>query len=1066
MYKNLSQKNKQQNNNSNSNYSSQGMITFFSQHKVAGNLLMALMILFGIFGLSQLKRQLMPDFGIEIVTVNVEWPGASAEDVEENIINAIEPEVRFINDVNDVDSFAYEGRGKVSIGFKQSASMSKALTDVQSAISRISTFPQDIEKPVISQVVQRDEVCRIDISGPFSNKTLKYFARQMRDDLINMGLASVDFEGARDQEIWVEVPSDNLRELDLSLDDISKKLAASSIDLPSGSINSGGVSRQIRSEQLARDPSALRKIEVLSKSTGEKLYLGDIANVYETFQENSSYRVNKTGPSIGLVVFRTQGADSLVSHELVEKYMENVSSKYPQSLDIVVYDVFADSVRQRIDMLIDNGFTGLVLVLLVLFVFLNGRIAIWVALGIPVAFLAALGGMYVIGLSLDMISMFALIMGIGIVVDDAIVVSEHTTTLHRRGMNYRDASRVGAQRMFYPVLAACLTTLAAFLPVLMVKADVGTIISPIPITLGLIIIASLIECFLILPMHLRHAMKKMSQHDHTKTRKFDIYFNHFRDHYVAPLVARTYASKKFTVLATMCLFFMSVSLLFSGRVNFEFFDTPESDTVLANFSFSPGTPESKTQAMVEELGRSALAVESSLANGSGSLVKFGVGNIGSTDAGRGNLLTNTTGSHIGSYTVELVSGDERSIRNIEFINAWEESTRIMPGIESFIVFESQTGGPPGRDLDIRISSDDLQTAKKAALALRNELRSLPGLIAVEDDLPFGKQEILLEITPEGEAMGFSAEEIARQVRNSFSGAVAKRFSQDGEEIVVRVKLPEVETINQTIRDISLMTPDNNNVLLSEVVILKQRLGFTKIRKEGGVRKVSVTADVNPAITTTNIVLQSVRKNIAPKIENDFNVTVEYKGKAEEQSEALGDLSLALIITVASIYIILAWLFSSYTTPLLIMSVVPFGLIGAILGHYLLGFNLSMFSLMAFFGLTGVLVNDSIILVRTVKEFLVDGYVLADAVVMGAKERLRPVILTTITTIVGLMPILFEASLQARLVQPLAITFIFGMLFVPYLVLIYIPSMMGIAAGLKRRLGSLAYSLGLRKHQYS
>ena len=559
MYKNLSQKN-----SSGSNYSSQGIITFFSQHKVAGNLLMALMILFGIFGLSQLKRQLMPDFGIEIVTVNVEWPGASAEDVEENIINAIEPEVRFINDVNDVDSFAYEGRSKVSIGFKQGASMSKALTDVQSAISRISTFPQDIEKPVISQVLQRDEVCRIDISGPFSNKTLKYFARQMRDDLINMGLASVDFEGARDQEIWVEVPSDNLRELDLSLDDISKRLSASSIDLPSGSINSGGISRQIRSEQLARNPSDLRKIEVLSKSTGEKLYLGDIATVYETFQENSSYRINDSGPSIGLVVYRTQGADSLVSHDLVEKYMENVSSKYPQSLDIVVYDVFADSVRQRIDMLIDNGFTGLVLVLLVLFVFLNGRIAIWVALGIPVAFLAALGGMYFIGLSLDMISMFALIMGVGIVVDDAIVVSEHTTTLHRRGMNYKDASRIGAQRMFYPVLAACLTTLAAFLPVLMVKADVGTIIAPIPITLGLIIIASLIECFLILPMHLRHAMKRMSQQDQTKTRTFDVYFNHFRDHYVAPLVARTYASKRFTVLATICLFFMSVSLLFSG----------------------------------------------------------------------------------------------------------------------------------------------------------------------------------------------------------------------------------------------------------------------------------------------------------------------------------------------------------------------------------------------------------------------------------------------------------------------------------------------------------------------
>ena len=834
MYKNLSQKNRQQNNSSSSNYSSQGIITFFSQHKVAGNLLMALMILFGIFGLSQLKRQLMPDFGIEIVTVNVEWPGASAEDVEENIINAIEPEVRFINDVNDVDSFAYEGRGKVSVGFKQSASMSKALTDVQSAISRISTFPQDIEKPVISQVLQRDEVCRIDISGPFSNKTLKYFARQMRDDLINMGLASVDFEGARDQEIWVEVPSDNLRELDLSLDDISKRLSASSIDLPSGSINSGGISRQIRSEQLARNPSDLRKIEVLSKSTGEKLYLGDIATVYETFQENSSYRINESGPSIGLVVFRTQGADSLVSHELVEKYMDNVALKYPQSLDIVVYDVFADSVRQRIDMLIDNGFTGLVLVLLVLFVFLNGRIAIWVALGIPVAFLAALGGMYFIGLSLDMISMFALIMGIGIVVDDAIVVSEHTTTLHRRGMNYKDASRIGAQRMFYPVLAACLTTLAAFLPVLMVKADVGTIIAPIPITLGLIIIASLIECFLILPMHLRHAMKKMSQHDQTKTRTFDVYFNHFRDHYVAPLVARTYASKRFTVLATICLFLMSISLLFSGRVNFEFFDTPESDIIHANFSFSPGTSEEKTERMVKELSRSLYSLEDQLTGQRGSLIKYAVGNIGVSDTGRGSISNNVSGGHIGSLTVELLSGDERLVRNKELISAWRAETKLMPGIEKFVIFESAVGGPPGRDIDIRIVGDDLSVMKQAALALRNEVRILPGLLAVEDDLPYGKEEILLEVKPEGEAIGFTAEEVARQVRNSFSGSVAKRFSQDTEEIIVRVKLPQDETENQTIRDIYLTTPDGGSIVLSEVVNLKKRLGFTKIRKKDGI----------------------------------------------------------------------------------------------------------------------------------------------------------------------------------------------------------------------------------------
>jgi len=1043
VFSNYSQKNRKYNSPDTVRHKG-GIISFFSDHKVAANLLMALIILFGVYGLSQLKRQLMPDFGLELITIQVEWPGASAEDIETNVINAIEPEVRFINGVKEVNAIAFEGRGKVQIFFNQNVSMSKVLTDVQSAVSRISTFPTEIEKPIISQTIQRDEVCRIDISGPFSEKTLKFFARQMRDDLINLGLANVEFEGARDQEIWVEISSDNLRELDLSLQEISSSLSAASIDIPSGSINSGGVSRQIRSDQLARTPSDLRQIEIISRSSGEKLYLGDVAGVSETFQENSAYRINNRGSSIGLVVYRTRGADSLVSQERVEKYMETITEKYPDTLDVVLYDVFADSVRQRIDMLVDNGLTGLLLVLLVLFFFLNGWVAFWVAVGIPVAFLAALGAMSIMGLSLDMISMFALIMGIGIVVDDAIVVSEHTTTLHRRGMSYADAARLGAQRMFPPVLAAMLTTVAAFLPVLMVGNDVGNIISAVPITLTLIIIASLIECFLILPHHLRASMKKITQKQQTTIRTFDIYFNKFRDETVIPIVEKTFNKKGFTIIATICLFLASTTLLSTGRVKFEFFDTPESDTIHANFSFSPGTPDNITRKMVQQLSESVQATEQKLTGKKGSIISYGVGNIGTSDSGRGNLTNNITGGHIGSYTVELVPGDSRDIRNIEFMDAWEQETQLMSGIENFVIFESPTGGPPGRDIDIRIISEDLTVMKRAALALRQELRSLPGLIAVEDDLPYGKEEILLEVTPEGEAIGFTAEEVARQVRNSFSGAIAQRFSQDAEEILVRVKLPQSEIQDQTIRDIYLTTPDNTSVLLSEVVTLKQRLGFTKIRKQDGIRQVAVTGDVDPSITTTNIVLQTVRQDIAPKIEKAYNVELKYDGKAQEQSEALGDLSLALIITLASIYIILAWLFSSYTTPFLVMTVVPFGLIGAIWGHFVMGFNLSMFSLMAFFGLTGVLVNDTIILVRSIKEHLVEGNSLARSIIEGARERLRPVLLTTITTIVGLMPILFENSLQARLVQPLAVTFIFGMLFVPYLVLIFVPSVMGAA----------------------
>ncbi|MAJ30780.1 MAG: hypothetical protein CMQ73_05935 [Gammaproteobacteria bacterium] len=1038
VFKNYSQKNRPINPRDTMQPDS-GIIAFFSRHKVAANLLMAILILYGAFGITQLKRQLMPDFGLELVSVDVEWQGASAEDIESNIINAVEPEVRFINGVKEVNSTAFEGRAKMYISFKESVSMTKALTDVQSAVSRITTFPQDIEKPIVTQVLQRDEVCAIDISGPFSEKTLKFYARQIRDDLISLGLANVEFQGVRDSEIWVEISSDNLRELDLTLGQVSSELSSSSIDLPSGSINSGGVSRQIRSDRLARSPNELRDIEVVSKSSGEKVYLSDIANVYETFRVNSNYRVNSEGPSIGLKVYRTRGADSLVSQEAVEKYMTQVASLYPASLEIVVYDVFSDQVRQRINMILENGGTGLILVLLVLFVFLNGRVAIWVAAGIPVAFMAALGAMSQMGLSLDMISMFALIMGIGIVVDDAIVVSEHTTTLHRRGMNYKEAARLGAQRMFPPVLAAMLTTVAAFLPILLIQNDVGNIISAVPITLSLVIIASLVECFLILPHHLRSSLKKVSEGEN-KPRKFDIYFNRFRDDRVLPIIEKTYTKKGFTITATICMLLVSLTLLSTGRVNFEFFDTPESDILLANFSFSPGTSEERTEEMVNEIGRALYSVEEKLTGQKGSLVNYGVGNIGVSYTGKGSFSSDVSGGHIGSFVAELVSGDVRLIRNREFIEAWEAETRIMSGIENFVIFEDSVGGPPGRDIDIRVIGDNLSQMKKAALALRNEMRVLPGLIALEDDLPYGKEEILLEIKPEGEAIGFTAEEVARQVRNSFSGSVAQRFSQDTEEVIVRVKLPAGETENQTIRDIYLTAPDGGSVVLSEVVNLKKRLGFTKIRKKDGVRQVAVTGDVDPTVTTTNIVLQAVRTDIEPLIERDYGVRLVYDGKALEQAEAFSGLRLALIITFASIFIILAWVFSSYTTPFLILAVVPFGLIGAILGHLVLGFNLSMFSLLAFFGLTGVLVNDSIILVRAIKEFQSDGYILIRAINEAIRERFRPVLITTITTIVGLTPIIFEGSLQARLIQPLAITFIFGMLFVPYLVLVFVPAL--------------------------
>jgi multidrug efflux pump subunit AcrB len=1024
-----------------------GLIGVFGRHRIAGNLLMVLMIMSGAYGLTQLTRQVIPDFTLDIIRVSVQWPGASPEDVESNVVAAIEPEVRFLDDVTRVDATAYESRAEVTIEFKDGTSMSKALTDVQAAIARITTFPADIERPVISQIVQTDEVCRIEVSGPFSEAALKLTTKRIRDELLDLGLSRIEMVGARDSEIWVEVPEDTLRRLDLTLEDIARRIQQSSLDLPSGSIESGGMSRQIRSEALARSALDVAGIEILSRVSGEKLQLGEIASIRETFEENVASHVLGGQPSVGLIVRRSKGLDSIDAQRLVISYLEQLRAELPPTMQIDMFDVFADQARQRVRMLLTNGFTGLLLVLLVLFVFLNGRVAFWVAMGIPVSIMAALGGMALMGMTLNMISMFAIIMGLGIIVDDAIVVAEHTETLHRHGVPSDEAALTAARIMVAPVIAASLTTIAAFAPILTVSAEVGRIIRELPITMILVILASLAECFLVLPMHLKGALRKLDQQPQSPGVFRDAFIR-FRETRFNDAVRFCFERRYSTVLAMICAFVIAVTMLLSGRVGFEFFASPETDIVFGNFSMTPGTPRERTTEMVNELERAMWQAEARLTDGQGGLVVYGVGSAGTNEGRQGE--SPQVGDHVGALTVELISGDLRNVRNIEFMQAWEAEVRPLPGVERLVFFERSAGGPPGRDLDIRLHGAGLDVLKAAAIDIRRDLQNIPGVTAVEDNLPYGKQEIVLDLTEDGSAKGFTAQSVARQVRDSFEGAIAKRFSQDQEEVIVRVKLPEASDRLDSIRDFYLRAPDGSEVPLTEVASLSPKLGFSRIRREDGLRQVSVTADVDPTVTTSNEVLATVARSIVPDILQRYAINVEFKGKAEEQQEALGETSIALLLSIVTIYIILAWVFSSYTTPLVVMSVIPFGLVGAIFGHWVMGYNLNMLSLMALLGLAGVMINDSIILVTTVKRHIAAGQDLMDAITGGARERLRPVILTTLTTIGGVVPLLFEGSLQAQLVQPLAVTLIFGLLFSPLLVLFFVPSLLGIGQDLRSK----------------
>jgi len=1007
---------------------------------------MILLILFGIYGLANLSRQVLPDFTLDIINITVVWPGASPADVEANILEAIEPEVRFLDGVDSVASGAVEGSAGFTLTFKEGTNMSKALTDVQAAVSQITTFPADIERPVITQLIQGDDVCRIEVSGPFPEQSLKRIAKRIRDELLALGMARTTMVGLRDTEIRVEISDDVLRQLDLTLEDIGTRIGRASLDLPSGSIESGGVSRQIRSEALARSAREVSEIEILSEQSGAKLRLKDIARIHETFEDNAVSHFIGGYTSVGMIVGRAKGVDSIEAQRLVTDYLEDLRAKLPPTVRVDMYDVFADQATQRVRMLVNNGFTGLLLVIGILYVFLNGRVAFWVAMGIPISILGALGGMAVLGLTLNMISMFAIIMGLGIIVDDAIVVGEHTEMLHRHGMTPEQATMTAAHKMFAPVMASSLTTIAAFFPIMMLGGTIGLIIRELPIVIVLIIVASLIECFLVLPMHLKGALQRMDRRPKKEASRWRLAFNHFRDTQFSSAVTYCFRRRYSTVLAVICTFIVALTLLFSGRLGFELFANPETDLVFGNFAMSPGTPRHKTEKMLKEMVRAAHVVEDRLTNGAGGLIAFEVGSVGTTGGRAGAAVI--VGDHAGVLTIELITSDDRDIRTGTFMRAWEEEVDPIPGTDLVTIFEFSAGGPPGRDLDIRLYGADLETLKHAAMDVRNRLRNIPGLMAVSDNLPYGKQEIVLEVTPAGKAKGFTTESVARQVRNTFEGAIAQRFSRDQEEIVVRVKLEDTSVLHETIRDLYLRAPDGSEVPLTEVVDLKSAVGFSQIRRDDGVRQVAVTAEVDTAVTTSNVVMGIVEREFAPDIKSKYGVDMGFEGRAAEQRKAMGDMRVVVLLALSMMYIVLAWVFSSYKLPLVVMSIIPLGLVGAIVGHYVMGLNLTMLSLQALLGLAGVMINDSIILVTTIQRQLAKGAELADAVLTGARERLRPVILTTFTTIGGLTPLLFERSLQAQLVQPLAVTLIFGLLFSPFLVLFFVPSLLGIGADLQ------------------
>ncbi|MCH9020030.1 MAG: efflux RND transporter permease subunit [Proteobacteria bacterium] len=1026
-------------------------IGIFTRHPTAANLLMVLMVIAGVFALTRLNTQFFPDFGIDWVQVSVEWPGASAEDVDENIVQAIEPEVRFLDGVKLVRSSSVEGRAIVAIEFKSGADMQAALADVETAVDQVTTLPEDSERPVIKRVVRYDRITRILISGPYSETALKTHAKRIREDLLAHGIDKIDLVGTRDEEIWVEVEPATLRRLDLTIDDIAERIAGASQDVPSGNTR-GAAERQIRSLGMRKTAQALGDVEVRALANGEKIYLRDIARVSEQFEEQGVTLRRDGKRAIELFVQRSLTADALEVADIVDTRLAELRPELPADLVVEQYDVAAELIRGRVDLLLRNGLGGLVLVVTILFIFLNARVAFWIAVGIPVALMATMAVMLWTGQSINMISLFGLIMALGIVVDDAIVVGEHAATRFRAGLNASEAAEAGARRMMAPVVCSSLTTIAAFVPLLIISDVIGDIIKAIPYVMIAVIVASLVECFLVLPGHLRHALSRSSAEATAARRWFRRNFDHFRDHRFRRAVDLCVRWRYTTLASAVAALILSVGMVAGDRVGFNFFPSPEGDWVYANVKLFAGTPRSQTVAMLDEMERAMRDAEARLTGDSGGLVKLSVARVGAS-AGR-RAAAAAVGDNVGGIVVELFPADQRDITGTGFIDAWREEVMLLPGVETLTIVRAQ-GGPPGREIDVRLSGADAVSLKAAANEVRALLARYPGVSDIETDLPYGKQETVLEVNARGRALGFDTASVGRQVRTAFEGVIAKRFPRGDEEVLVRVLYPRELVDAAALDSLYVRAPSDAEVALSDVVDRRETRGFAIIKREDGARQVAVTAEIDKAVTTNNKVLAGLTGSDGdgPSALEDIaarhGVTFGFAGKKKEQDQTFSDMKDGALIGLAAIYIILAWVFASYTRPLVVMSVIPLGFVGATLGHWLLGYDLTILSLVALIGLSGIIVNDSIILVTTIDERLREGQAVHEAIVDGACDRLRAVILTSATTIGGLTPLLFETSLQAQFLIPMALTIVFGLMVATLLVLLVVPSLIAVQDDVRR-----------------
>jgi multidrug efflux pump subunit AcrB len=1004
-----------------------GPLAWMAGHSVAANLLMLILLLGGIFAAKHIQQEVFPYFELDRVNIHVSYPGASPEEVERGIVLAIEEAVQGLSDIKEVTATASEGGATVTVEMIEGGNIERLAQDIDAEVSRITSFPEEAEDPKVTIAARQHYVVSLALYGDQREQVLREYAEYIRDRLLqNADITQAELTGVRDYEISVEISQEALRTYNLSLNEVADRIRSAAVELPGGAIKTANGDILVRVKERRDYAREFGRLPIITATEGTPVRLEDIAVITDGFEETDRRATYNGQPAVLIEVYRVGKQTPIEVANAVRTVVAELTHELPPGLSVELRNDRSEIYNQRLDLMVNNGYIGLGLVFLLLAIFLEARLAFWVSLGIPISFLGSLLILPSMGVSINMVSMFAFIVTLGIVVDDAIVVGENIYYHRQKGLPWFTAAVEGVRDIYVPIVFSVLTNMVAFLPMLFIPGFMGKVFKAIPLVVICVFTISLVESLFILPAHLGH---KRPRHEwgpmgwlHCQQQRFSDFFLRLVHNRYGPFLWWILRWRYAALALGIAVLIATVGYMQSGRMGFELFPRVESDFARATATLPFGAAFTRTTAVEKKLVSAAQAVAAE--NGGQDLVE---GIFASADANEAQIR------------VYLTSPDRRPISTTEFSQRWRERVGALTGLES-LRFESDSGGPGrGLALSVQLSHQRMETLEKASAELAEALEDYPNVTDINDGFSPGKPQISFQLKPAAQSVGLTAREIARQLRSAYYGTEALSQQRGRNEVQVMVRLPRRERASEYhFEEMMLRTPAGGEMPLRDAVTINRGRAYTDIRRKDGRRIITVEADVKPR-SKAGQVLADLKREALPRLTERYpGLVYSFEGRRADQRESMQALGWGMLVALGVIFIMLAVPLNSYIQPIIIMSAIPFGLVGAAFGHLIMGYSLSVTSMFGVVALSGVVINDSLVLVDLANRKRRERLAPQKAVYAAAIQRFRPILLTTLTTFGGLTPMIFETSRQARFLIPMAISLGFGVLFATLITLLLVP----------------------------